>query len=85
VTDYRTRVSGVEEKHMKNAQSLSVLQEKVKNAIAEKIVVGHGLKNDFQVLAINHPESMKRDTGTESDKLLGLSLCWLILLLVYFL
>lgn len=63
ITDYRTPVSGIEEKHMKNAQPFSALQEKVKNAIAGKIVVGHGLEHDFAVLKIDHQEKMKRDTA----------------------
>ena len=66
VTDYRTAISGIEEKHMKNAQDFSALQLKVKNAIAGKIVVGHGLTHDFECLKIDHPELMKRDTGQES-------------------
>ena len=55
---------------MKNAQGFCKLQQKVKNAIAGKIVVGHGLMHDFLVLKIPHRESMKRDTGIESDRYL---------------
>jgi len=51
---------------MKNAQSFYKLKSKVNNAIAGKIVVGHGLSHDFQALRLNHPESMQRDSGKES-------------------
>ena len=51
---------------MKNAQSFYKLKSKVNSAIAGKIVVGHGLTHDFECLKIDHPESMKRDTGQES-------------------
>ncbi|CBY20934.1 unnamed protein product [Oikopleura dioica] len=63
VTNYRTAISGIEEKHMKNAQSFYKLKSKVNNAIAGKIVVGHGLSHDFQALRLNHPESMQRDSA----------------------
>jgi len=63
VTDYRTWISGIEEKHMKNAQPYYKLKQKVNNAIAGKIVVGHGLSHDFQALRINHSKSMQRDSA----------------------
>ena len=67
VTDYRTWISGIEEKHMKNAQSYYKLKQKVNNAIAGKIVVGHGLSHDFQALRINHSKSMQRDSGKDTN------------------
>ena len=65
VTDYRTWISGIEERHMNTAQSFYKLKQKVSNAIAGKIVVGHGLSHDFQALRLNHPEHMKRDSGKD--------------------
>jgi RNA exonuclease 4 len=52
---------------MKNAQPYYKLKQKVNNAIAGKIVVGHGLSHDFQALRINHSKSMQRDSGKDTN------------------
>ncbi|CAG5114408.1 Oidioi.mRNA.OKI2018_I69.chrUn_2.g17223.t1.cds [Oikopleura dioica] len=63
VTDYRTLVSGVRPKDLKDAQPFESLRKKVKEALAGKILVGHGLSNDLKCLKINHPASDIRDTA----------------------
>ena len=35
----------------------------VSKLIEKKIVVGHGLKNDFKALLLNHPRERTRDTA----------------------
>jgi len=63
VTDYRTLISGVRWKDMKNAQPFEELQMKVKNIIKNKTVVGHGLGSDFRALKLKHPKKLVRDTS----------------------
>ena len=63
VTDYRTLISGVRWKDMKNAQPFEELQMKVKDIIKNKTVVGHGLGSDFRALKLKHPKKMVRDTS----------------------
>lgn len=65
VTDFRTHVSGVEPKHIKDKKAMGV--DECRNRVAEilndKILVGHALTNDFKALMLNHPKSSIRDTA----------------------
>ncbi len=63
VTDYRTKVSGVRPTDLKNAPKFVDVQKMVSKLIDKKIVVGHGLKNDFRALLLNHPRERTRDTA----------------------
>ena len=68
VTDFRTDWSGVRSqdlfgKHAKNAVSFAECQEMVAAELKNKILVGHGLKNDLTVLGLSHSRSMTRDTA----------------------
>ncbi|CBY20936.1 unnamed protein product [Oikopleura dioica] len=63
VTDYRTLVSGVRPKDLKDAQPFEALRKKVKEFLDGKILVGHGLSNDLKCLKINHPATDIRDTA----------------------
>ena len=65
VTDYRTFVSGITPQHLEgdDAVSFDTAQTRVKELIHGKILVGHGLKNDFNVLGITHPWYDIRDTA----------------------
>jgi len=68
VTDFRTDWSGVRSqdlfgKHAKNAVSFAECQEVVAAELKNKILVGHGLKNDLTVLGLSHSRSMTRDTA----------------------
>lgn len=63
ITDFRTAVSGIEPHHLENASSLSQVQEQVWELIKGKILVGHGLLNDFRVLFLEHPRKLTRDTS----------------------
>lgn len=65
VTDYRTFVSGITEADITSdrAVSFDVAQSTVRQLIHNKIVVGHGLKNDFKVLGLSHPWYDIRDTA----------------------
>ncbi|KAI6204801.1 RNA exonuclease 4 [Aphelenchoides besseyi] len=59
IVDYRTHVSGIREGHLVNGAAFSQVQQEVHKLLANKIVVGHAVHNDFRLLA---------------EKLLGISI-----------
>jgi len=64
VTDYRTFVSGITHLDVEDATlSLEECQQLVKTMIADKILVGHALKNDLRALGLTHPWTVTRDTA----------------------
>lgn len=63
VTDYRTRYSGIRPKDLVDAPDFESVQKDVKDLIQGKIVVGHAIHNDFDVLKITHPPELTRDTS----------------------
>jgi len=65
VTDYRTFVSGITSEHLiqNSAVDLEECQCRVKSLLQNKILVGHALKNDLNVLQLSHPWHQLRDTG----------------------
>lgn len=65
VTDYRTSVSGIRAKHLKgpNAMNFRECRKHVEDLLTDKIVVGHGLENDFDALCLILPEDRIRDTS----------------------
>ncbi|XP_053407767.1 uncharacterized protein LOC123546317 isoform X2 [Mercenaria mercenaria] len=62
ITTYRTKWSGITKTHMKRAIPLESALSQISDIIQDKIVVGHGIHNDFRVLGFGHPEHMIRDT-----------------------
>ncbi|XP_075996802.1 apoptosis-enhancing nuclease [Genypterus blacodes] len=63
VTDYRTRWSGIQRHHLRNATPFAQAREEVFTLLEGKVVVGHSIYNDFEVLDMPHPCHMVRDTG----------------------
>eukprot|EP01025_Chloroclados_australasicus_P033276 TRINITY_DN3388_c0_g1_i2.p1 TRINITY_DN3388_c0_g1~~TRINITY_DN3388_c0_g1_i2.p1 ORF type:complete len:487 (-),score=63.00 TRINITY_DN3388_c0_g1_i2:227-1687(-) len=63
VTDFRTRYSGIRPSNLREAVTFEEMQEKVSNLLKNRILVGHALKNDLQVLQISHPKRLIRDTA----------------------
>ncbi|TGZ85447.1 hypothetical protein EX30DRAFT_337805 [Ascodesmis nigricans] len=63
VTDWRTWVSGVRPEDMEGALTFEEAQEKVGELMKDRIVVGHAIKNDLEVLLIGHPKRDIRDTS----------------------
>lgn len=55
VTDYRTSRSGITPKHIKNAHNFADVRTDVRKIIFGKILVGHALNHDMQVLKLSHP------------------------------
>jgi len=65
VTDYRTHITGITRQTL---EGKGVLTESVARRMAEellegRIVIGHALKNDFEVLLLSHPQNLTRDTA----------------------
>ncbi|KAK0645492.1 RNA exonuclease 4 [Cercophora newfieldiana] len=63
VTDWRTHVSGIAPKHMATARSFEEVQGEVAGLLKDRVVVGHDVKHDLQVLELDHSARMIRDTA----------------------
>jgi len=65
ITDYRTFVSGItpEILEIRAKIDLETCRILVKRILENKILVGHGLKNDLRALGVSHPWHMTRDTA----------------------
>jgi DNA polymerase III epsilon subunit-like protein len=66
VTDFRTQWSGIRKQDLRAGEAITLLecQENVTALLKDKILVGHALKNDLDVLMLGHPKKMIRDTAT---------------------
>jgi len=66
ITDFRTQWSGVRRKDLRKGEAISLeeCQNDVAALIKNKILIGHALKNDLDVLMLGHPRKMIRDTAT---------------------
>lgn len=65
VVDYRTSVSGIRPDDLKkenNAIEFAQAQKDVSKIIEGRLLVGHALHNDLQVLYLSHPKNKIRDT-----------------------
>lgn len=63
VVDYRTRFSGIRPADLEKGKDFNTVRSEVKNLIFNRILVGHALSNDFNVLRINHHKKLIRDTS----------------------
>jgi len=63
VVDYRTAVSGITPRLLRDADSFASVQKEVATMIEGKTIVGHGLENDLKALLLSHPSSRIRDTA----------------------
>nr|XP_057932396.1 apoptosis-enhancing nuclease-like [Doryrhamphus excisus] len=64
VTDYKTRWSGIRPHHLRHAMPFAQATEEILRILEDKVVVGHSVYNDFNVLDMDHPAHMVRDTVT---------------------
>ena len=64
ITDYRTQWSGITRSDMRNALPIQEALEQIHWILSDKIVVGHSLHYDFDVLEYSHPYQDTRDTAT---------------------
>ncbi|KAI6173019.1 RNA exonuclease 4 [Aphelenchoides besseyi] len=62
IVDYRTHVSGICEGHLANGVPFSQVQQEVHKLLANKIVVGHAVHDNFRVLNFTYPFRLTRDT-----------------------
>ena len=65
VEDYRTFVSGIKPSHLRPgiARSFAEVEADVAKLLDGRVLVGHALKNDLQVLLLSHPKRDLRDTS----------------------
>lgn len=64
VVDYRTHVSGITPRILKEkAIDFKTVQKRVADIIKDKIIIGHALKNDLDALMLDHPRKLLRDTA----------------------
>ena len=64
VTDFRTHVSGIYPCDIiaDDAMEFEDCRDMVAELIRDKILIGHGLKNDLNVLFLDHPWHQIRDS-----------------------
>ena len=63
VTDYRTFVSGVTPQLLRSARTLEAVQADVAKLLDGRILVGHAIRKDLDVLLLGHPKRDIRDTS----------------------
>lgn len=63
ITDYRTRWSGIRAHDLVGAPNFENVRQRVVQLIRGKILVGHAIHNDLNVLNITHPPALIRDTA----------------------
>ena len=63
VTDYRTKVSGITPQLLQGARSLEVVQADVAKLLDGKILIGHSVRKDLNVMLLGHPHRDLRDTS----------------------
>ncbi|KAK3949975.1 ribonuclease H-like domain-containing protein [Pseudoneurospora amorphoporcata] len=66
VTDWRTPVSGITKRHMAIARPFESVQATVAALLKGRILVGHDVKHDLEVLGLEHPHRDIRDTAKYS-------------------
>ncbi|EMR08735.1 hypothetical protein PNEG_02910 [Pneumocystis murina B123] len=63
VVDYKTWISGVTHSDLEKAPSFEEVQRKVSDLLKNRILIGHAIKNDLDVLFLSHPRKDIRDTS----------------------
>ncbi len=66
IVDYLTPITGFTKNSFTNAIDHRVCAREVDSILRDRIVVGHGLINDFKVLMFSHPAMLTRDLATYS-------------------
>ncbi|XP_061179260.1 uncharacterized protein LOC133187887 [Saccostrea echinata] len=63
VVDYRTKVSGIRKQDLEKGKEFPVVQRDISSMIKGRLLVGHAIHHDLQVLYISHPKKQIRDTS----------------------
>lgn len=63
VQDYRTAVSGIRPHHLQSGEDFNIVQKEVSEILKGRLLVGHALHNDLDVLFLSHPKRFQRDTS----------------------
>lgn len=63
VTDWRTPISGICPSHMRHARPFAAVQRDVARLLKGRVLVGHSVRNDLEVLGLSHPRRDVRDTA----------------------
>lgn len=63
VGDYRTWVSGITAANLRSARPLEEVNEALSMLMKDRILVGHAIRNDLNVILIGHPRRDLRDTA----------------------
>ncbi|KAF4337679.1 RNA exonuclease 4 [Fusarium beomiforme] len=63
VTNWRTAVSGIDQKKMRFAREFEEVQADVYKLLQGRILIGHDLKHDLEALILSHPGKDIRDTA----------------------
>jgi RNA exonuclease 4 len=66
ITDWRTAISGISRKHMKFAKDFEEVQSQTSDLLKGRILVGHDVRHDLDVLMLKHPPKDIRDTSSFS-------------------
>uniref|UniRef100_A0AAV2LFH7 RNA exonuclease 4 n=1 Tax=Knipowitschia caucasica TaxID=637954 RepID=A0AAV2LFH7_KNICA len=62
VTDYRTHVSGIRPKDIRDGEHIDTVRKEVGEILRGRVVVGHAIHNDLKILLLDHPKKKIRDT-----------------------
>jgi RNA exonuclease 4 len=63
ITDYRTDITGITASDLENAIDYDICRKAILKLFKGKILIGHGLDNDFEALNYQHPKNLIRDTS----------------------
>ena len=63
IVDYRSAVSGILPQHMATAIGLKQCQQEVAALLDGRVLVGHSVQHDLDVLFLSHPHQQTRDTA----------------------
>lgn len=63
VVNWRTPFSGISQKEMRFARTFKEVQQEVHDLIKGRILIGHDIKHDLEVLELSHPPRDIRDTS----------------------